>query len=80
MAHANIIEDAQGELEDIRYYCSDWCAKFDSHLYAGWNGCHELYEPTNCHTCETALYYHRDGDKFEQEITRQLLATIKRGN
>jgi hypothetical protein len=41
MAHIVLINDADGELVDIHYYCSDFCAKHDTN-YCGWYGCVEI--------------------------------------
>ena len=35
-----LIEDSIGDIVEIRNYCSDFCAKFDSN-YDGWYGCVE---------------------------------------
>lgn len=58
MAHANFIEDTQGDIIDVRYYCSDWCSRFDTDIYNGWSGCYTLTEPTTCHTCQSPLDYY----------------------
>lgn len=60
MAHANLIEDTSGDIVDIRYYCSDYCAKQDREYYQGWYGCQELYYPEDCHTCGASLNYYKE--------------------
>lgn len=50
VAHLVIIEDANGELEDVHYYCSDYCAQSDP-LYGGWNGAHEVHTVEVCASC-----------------------------
>lgn len=50
MAHFVIIEDTQGDLEDLLTYCSDFCAKTSAH-YAGWFGCMEASFDTDCPNC-----------------------------
>lgn len=58
MAHVVIVEDARtGDMTDVHWYCSDFCAKDDSH-YAGWNGCVEIHDhPESCHGCGEKLPY-----------------------
>lgn len=59
MANIVTIEDPQGEVVDINYYCSDGCAKYDPD-YAGWNGCNEIHDhPQWCGTCNESLGYWR---------------------
>ena len=55
MTHAVIKEDSNGDLVDVKYYCSDYCAKGDPD-YAGWNGAHELSIAERCNGCGRALY------------------------
>lgn len=65
MAHAVIIENADGEVVDVNYYCSDYCAQDDKH-YAGWNGCHEIHDsPKWCASvsCEEPLGFY-SGDQW----------------
>lgn len=50
MAHFVLVDDAQGDLIDIRNYCSDYCARQDD-AYAGWNGCNELEFDDTCEAC-----------------------------
>jgi hypothetical protein len=49
MAHIVTVNDSNGDLVDVRWYCSDFCAKTDP-KYAGWNGCHEnaMFFCENC--------------------------------
>jgi hypothetical protein len=55
MSHAVFIDDAHGDLIDLRIYCSDFCAQSDDN-YAGWNGCLEFDYPTQCEACSAAIY------------------------
>ena len=59
MAHIALIEDKQGDLVDLEYYCSDFCAK-DSDYYNGWYGAVELYTPETCNSCGVVLGYVED--------------------
>jgi len=43
MANINQIEDEKGDIIDIEYFCSDYCAK-TSENYKGWYGCVEVEE------------------------------------
>lgn len=63
MAHMVLIEDKQGELVDIHYYCSDYCARTDED-YAGWHGANELESCELCEYCGTLIegYAHGDDD------------------
>lgn len=60
MAHLNTIEDSTGDLIDLEYFCSDYCAKFSDN-YNGWYGAMEIYQPENCQTCNTGLTYIHQG-------------------
>lgn len=51
MTHIVTIEDKSGDIVDVNYYCSDFCAKTDVH-YRGWNGCHETIS-AECECCGT---------------------------
>lgn len=42
---------------DVRYYCSDYCAKNDAD-YEGWNGCCDVFAPVAC-SCGTLLGWYR---------------------
>jgi hypothetical protein len=57
MANINLIEDSSGDLIDLEYFCSDFCATLSPN-YKGWYGCHELETPENCQSCGTELYYY----------------------
>jgi len=58
MAHIVILEDEQGDISGVRYYCSDACAKTDSH-YNGWYGCSEpLGFPCPCEACGEMMEGH----------------------
>lgn len=63
VAHLVIIEDTDGELEDIHYYCSDYCAQSDNG-YGGWNGANELESCEPCESCGALIegYAHGDDD------------------
>lgn len=54
MSHLVPIEDSNGELVEVHYYCSDSCAKTDP-LYAGWYGCHETTGPEVCLACGESI-------------------------
>ena len=54
MAHFVCVDDADGELVDVRTYCSDFCAAHDD-LYAGWNGAHEIEFDAVCNQCGTVV-------------------------
>ena len=57
MSHLVMHEDQAGQLVDVTYYCSDYCARSDKD-YAGWFGCQEIpseWKPVFCASCETAL-------------------------
>lgn len=47
MAHAVQVENSQGELVEVHYYCSDFQAKSDP-AYAGWYGSVELGVGQKC--------------------------------
>ena len=51
MAHFVDIDDANGDVIDREYYCTDTCAKTSS-SYGGWNGAQELDTPEICNFCE----------------------------
>jgi hypothetical protein len=55
MSHAVLIDDAHGDVVDLRAYCSDYCAQTDDE-YAGWNGCIEFEHDTRCEACDGAIY------------------------
>ena len=59
MSNINIIEDAKGDLEDLEYFCSDYCAQSSEH-YAGWHGCVELYYQEFCQNCGKTLNFVED--------------------
>jgi hypothetical protein len=49
MAHIHYIEDAKGDVVDLKVYCSDHCNKTDNpETYLGWNGCHETSVTQHC--------------------------------
>jgi len=50
MTHFVLVDDAYGELIDVRTYCSDFCAQGDN-AYAGWNGANEVEFDTTCDGC-----------------------------
>ena len=50
MANAVLIEDATGDVVDVRYYCSDVHAR-DDEDYAGWYGCTAPSVDVECPTC-----------------------------
>lgn len=57
MAHLVTIDDADGNVIDARWYCSDACARADF-SYAGWNGCHVVstdYGLITCGNCQASI-------------------------
>ena len=54
MAHAVFIDDAYGDLIDLRSYCSDYCAQTDN-AYAGWNGSIDFEFDVECDNCNTLI-------------------------
>lgn len=50
MAHLVTIDDADGNVIDANWYCSDFCARAD-HSYTGWNGCHVVSTDYGLITC-----------------------------
>ena len=56
MAHIVTVNDSNGDLVDVRWYCSDFCARTDRG-YAGWNGCHYYLENAIffCECCGTQV-------------------------
>jgi hypothetical protein len=54
MAHFVFIDDAYGDLIDLRIYCSDFCAQSDN-AYAGWNGANELDHESYCESCNKVI-------------------------
>lgn len=54
MAHFVLVDDAYGELIDVRTYCSDFCASQDN-AYAGWNGANEIEFDTPCDECGSVV-------------------------
>lgn len=54
MANINLKADVDGDLLEIEYFCSDYCAD-QSPNYSGWYGCIEIYQPEICQTCEKPL-------------------------
>ena len=54
--HEHYIEDDDGELVDIRVYCSDSCNRDDNgEHYQGWSGCHEAEFTTWCQNCGVVI-------------------------
>ena len=61
MAHIHRHEDSRGDLVELTYFCSDfchqdWCTDTGT-TYEGWDGCHEIYSPAVCASCEEKLSY-----------------------
>lgn len=54
MAHAVFIDDAYGDLIDLRAYCSDACAQTDN-AYAGWNGSIDFEFDNWCDSCNQLI-------------------------
>jgi hypothetical protein len=51
---------------DVRYYCSDTCAKTDPE-YDGWNGCSDVFEPAICACGEKLPWYRWNYETHDQE-------------
>jgi hypothetical protein len=49
-----MIEDEDGEMTDLHYYCSDFCASTDP-AYDGWYGCVEADSNEVCEACEAPI-------------------------
>lgn len=64
-AHLIDIDDAEGQVVDRNYYCSDACAQTDEN-YKGWNGCHEIYSPELCGNCSKGLVWYNEDEKTWQ--------------
>jgi hypothetical protein len=56
MANVVPIEDKDGQLVDLLYYCSDFCAKTNP-AYAGWYGCVDNYSTPFCQNCKQPLFW-----------------------
>lgn len=70
--HQVLIEDANGDVWDAHYYCSDYCARQDPD-YAGWNGCNEPPDYTVvCGHCEELV------NLVDEEWTVTLLEKVER--
>ena len=57
-AHIHIIEDDNGDITDIKSYCSDDCNKQDNgDNYRGWNGLTEISTSQKCEnsTCNNQI-------------------------
>lgn len=56
---AEYIEDARGDLVEMRYACSDFCHRqwcLDNGTpYLGWDGCHELEFSDRCVSCDSTI-------------------------
>ncbi len=55
MAHLQYIEDADGDLIDLEYFCSDSCARNGATNYQGWSGIHELEFTEWCKSCGVVI-------------------------
>jgi hypothetical protein len=75
MANINLIEDANGDVIELEYFCSDGCAKVSDN-YAGWYGCHEIYAPESCQTCGVELGYYQEPELTWEEVKLQTLIGI----
>ena len=76
MAHLVIIEDSNGEVVNLAYFCSDEHAQ-EHDNYAGWYGCHEIHDtPQTCETCGQELGYFTSGGEWvtPEEQRRERLA------
>ena len=56
MCNVNLIDDTDGQLIDIEYFCSDSCAT-ESKNYKGFYPCVELDHLEKCQTCNVKLGY-----------------------
>jgi hypothetical protein len=54
MASFVYVEDKEGQLIDVRIYCSDVCSQVDP-LYSGWNSCHEIEISQRCPNCKDMI-------------------------
>lgn len=58
-AHCRLIEDTDGQLVDIDYFCSDYCHRDYCGRYKipyeGWNGCNEVQGPVFCENCREEI-------------------------
>ena len=48
MCHVGYIEDDNGDLVELNYYCSDFCNSQHNVNYDGWDGCHENQHAEYC--------------------------------
>lgn len=71
MAHLVLHEDEAGELEDVTYYCSDWCARKDED-YAGWYGCMTPSATVACPSCGTVM--EGENEAYERDRMRARMA------
>lgn len=60
MAHHHYIQSPDGDLVDLRTFCSDpchkdWCASRNA-VYEGWNGSHEVEFDTFCDLCGSLIH------------------------
>ena len=55
--HVQMIEDDRGDLVDIRWYCSQWCAtEDDAPQPSAWPGGDETQSAVYCHVCGTLMW------------------------
>lgn len=58
-AHLRLIEDTDGQLVDVDYFCSDYCHRRYCDLYKipyeGWNGCNQVMAPQYCENCKEEI-------------------------
>ena len=53
--HLTYMEDGSGDVMDVAYFCSDYCARSCPN-YNGWNGCNEGPDYyVECEQCGTVL-------------------------
>lgn len=59
MTHILLQCDSKGDVVDAFYFCSDWCHRVfcreHNFEYEGWNGCHEIEQPSKCANCLVQL-------------------------
>jgi hypothetical protein len=53
--HLTYVEDGYGDVVDVTYFCSDFCASYCPN-YDGWNGANEAPDySVECDECGTVL-------------------------
>ena len=65
MCHLGYVEDDNGNVVQLNYYCSDYCNSEHNVNYAGWNGCHENHHAEYCGNCGTLIAPSYATENFE---------------